>query len=227
MAVPFSPSWEGDVKLRLATPHDIPAITALIDQSVRELQKSYYTPTQIDLALKEVYGVDSQLIADSTYFVVTKSYPTHDTYHDEKIEGIDEVEGFRGIKDLGRQTEDILACGGWSFRSTLYGGDQFSGREPASCLDPLADAARIRAFFVRPYFAKKGLTSMIYQKCEEEAWSMGWKRLEVGATLSGVAFYQRMGFKGDERRNAVMKGGEVCKYSFCNSPMWLFCVCVS
>lgn len=85
--------------LRLASASDIPAITALIDASVRGLQARDYTPEQIDLALKHVYGADSQLIADGTYFVV------------ETTEG------------------DLAGCGGWSRRRTLYGGDAYAHRE--------------------------------------------------------------------------------------------------
>jgi len=185
MSAAVPPSRLRDVNIRLATPNDIPKITTLIDRSVRNLQKSYYTPDQIELALEHVYGVDSQLISDSTYFVITRSFPA------------------------GEEDDEILASGGWSFRSTLYGGDQFSARAPPSLLNPLTDAARIRAFFVDPNLAKSGLGSMIYEKCEEEAKSKGWKRFEVGATLSGVAFYKKMGFEGDTRADAVMRGSEV------------------
>jgi len=209
MSAAFPPSRLRDVKIRLATPNDISKITTLIDRSVRNLQKSYYTPDQIELALEHVYGVDSQLISDSTYFVITRSFPTGGEEH---VDGGDEIEGGRRVGHLGEQDDEILACGGWSFRSTLYGGDQFSGRAPPSLLNPLTDAARIRAFFVDPNLAKSGLGSMIYGRCEEDAKSKGWKRFEVGATLSGVAFYEKMGFKGDQRADAVMGSGEICKY---------------
>jgi hypothetical protein len=114
-----------NVKIRQATPEDIPRLREIIEASVRGLQAADYSPAQIDGALASVYGVDSQLIADGTYFAV---------------EAIPE--------------KTIVACGGWSRRKTLYGGDQYAGRED-SLLDPACDAAKIRAFFVHPDWARR------------------------------------------------------------------------
>ncbi len=58
-----------DIHIRKAVTADIPNLRALIDASVRGLQVEDYTPEQIEGALKSVFGVDSQLIADGTYFV--------------------------------------------------------------------------------------------------------------------------------------------------------------
>ena len=55
--------------IRLATPEDVPILRELINASVRELQAGDYTAAQIDGALRTVFGVDSQLIADGTYLV--------------------------------------------------------------------------------------------------------------------------------------------------------------
>src|SRR5579863_832686 len=109
------------IRIRQAVPADIPALRELIDSSVRGLQARDYTPAQIERALEAVYGVDSQLIADGTYFVAEASSPE---------------EG----------NPVIAGCGGWSKRKTLYGGDHFAGRQDA-LLDPRSDAAKIRAFF--------------------------------------------------------------------------------
>src|SRR5947199_6022013 len=113
---------QANIHLRLAVPEDVPVLRELIVASVRGLQAEDYTPAQIEGALKTVYGVDSQLIADGTYFAV---------------------------ENLATGAREIVACGGWSKRRTLYGGDQYSGRED-SLLDPSRDAAKIRAFFVHP-----------------------------------------------------------------------------
>jgi GNAT superfamily N-acetyltransferase len=59
-----------NLTLRQAVLADIPALRVLIDVSVRGLQTADYTPAEIEGALQSVYGVDSQLIADGTYFVV-------------------------------------------------------------------------------------------------------------------------------------------------------------
>src|SRR5579871_4622622 len=114
--------------LRPAVPGDIPALSALIERSVRGLQKSDYSADQIEAALETVFGVDSQLIADKTYFVVTP--PNH--------------------------PERIVGCGGWSRRRTLFGGDRWAQRED-SLLDPRRDAAKIRAFFVDPDWSRRGI----------------------------------------------------------------------
>src|SRR5690349_11099981 len=115
-----------NLRLRKAVAVDIPRLNEVIEASVRGLQTEDYSPAQIEGALESVYGVDSQLIADGTYFVA-------------------EMTGGK-----------IVACGGWSKRKTLYGGDQYAGRED-SLLDPRRDAAKIRAFFVHPQWARQGI----------------------------------------------------------------------
>jgi GNAT superfamily N-acetyltransferase len=155
------------LKLRLATTTDISTLQDLITLSVRGLQSNDYTPAQLDAALDTVYGVDSQLIADGTYFVV----------------------------EAARQNAAplIVGCGGWSMRKTLFGGDIWSGRED-SLLDPAISAAKIRAFFIRPEWARRGIGGIILDACEAAAKSAGFTRLEMGATLTGVPFYQAKGY---------------------------------
>lgn len=157
-----------EVRIRPARSDDIPALQSLIDASVRGLQAGDYTPHQIDRALATVYGVDTQLIADGTYFVVE-------------------------ARHAGDTPWMVAACGGWSKRKTLYGGDQFAGRED-SLLNPRVDAAKIRAFFVHPDWARRGIGSLILEACENAARSAGFTRLEMGATLTGVPFYHAKGY---------------------------------
>src|SRR6266705_4307610 len=103
-AIPFS--------LRLATSADIPALHTLIESSVRGLQKNDYTLEQIDGALGTVLGLDTQLVADKTYFVAEAKAACART---------------------------IVGCGGWSNRKTLFGSDHAPVREP-EFLDPATDA---------------------------------------------------------------------------------------
>ena len=166
-------------RLRKALMADIPRMQEVIEASVRGLQAADYTPAQIEGALKSVYGVDTQLIADGTYFAVES-----------------EREG------------QIVACGGWSKRKTLYGGDQYIGRED-SLLDPIHEAAKIRAFFVHPDWARKGIGSIILEACEQAALAAGFTRLEMGATLSGVPFYRAKGYIELESQNVQLGNGEV------------------
>ncbi len=153
--------------IRLAQESDVTALNRLIDASVRGLQASDYSPEQIDAALRKVFGVDSQLVADGTYFVV------------ETAPG------------------EIAGCGGWSKRKTLYGGDVWAGRED-SLLDPANDAAKIRAFFVHPNFARRGVGTLILDACEKAAIAAGFRSFEMGATLTGVPLYRARGYTSIE-----------------------------
>jgi GNAT superfamily N-acetyltransferase len=170
-----------NIHIRKATPADVLRLREVIEASVRGLQAEDYSPAQIEGALQSVYGVDSQLIADGTYLVaeVTES-----------------------------QKPEIVACGGWSKRKTLYGGDQYAARED-SLLDPRHDAAKIRAFFVHPTWARRGIGSMILEACENAAREAGFTRLEMGATSSGVAFYKAKGYAALENLQAPLGNGEV------------------
>jgi GNAT superfamily N-acetyltransferase len=122
--------------------------------------------------------VDSQLVADGTYFVV---------------EALPERE--------------IAGCGGWSKRRTLFGGDQWHGREDL-LLDPSTEAAKVRAFFVHPRWARRGVGSMILEACEKAAKSAGYTRLEMGATLTGVPLYKARGYVEIDRVSVPLSNGE-------------------
>jgi GNAT superfamily N-acetyltransferase len=170
-----------NMQIRKATVEDIPRLRGTIEASVRGLQSKDYSPAQIEGALNSVYGVDSQLIADGTYFAAEVSQSEN--------------------KDV------IIACGGWSKRKTLYGGDQYAARED-SLLDPAQDAAKIRAFFVHPDWARRGIGSLILDACEKAAAESGFSRLEMGATLSGVAFYEARGYRAIENQQVPLNNGE-------------------
>lgn len=171
------------IRIRKAVPEDIPVLRKLIDASVRGLQSRDYTPGQIEAALKTVYGVDSQLIADGSYFVA-------------EAEDTEEPSGWA-----------IVACGGWSQRKTLFGGDHWNLRQD-DVLDPQRDAAKIRAFFVHPSWARRGIGSMILEASERAAQQAGFKRLEMGATLSGVPFYLAKGYYALENLEVALGNGE-------------------
>jgi GNAT superfamily N-acetyltransferase len=165
------------VTTRLATLKNIPQLNELIALSVRGLSTEYYTPNQIESAIKYIFGVDTQLIIDGTYYIA--------------------------------ETDDIIVgCGGWSKRNTLYGGDQHKEIEDP-LLNPEHDAARIRAFFVHPDYARQGIGRQIINVCEEAAVSAGFSSFELGATLPGVPLYTVMGYMEVERIDARLPDGEV------------------
>jgi GNAT superfamily N-acetyltransferase len=100
----------------------------------------------------------------------------------------------------------LVACGGWSKRRTLFGSDARSGRDAAE-LDPATDAAKIRAFFVDPAYARRGLGSAILERCEVEAKACGFRSFEMMATLPGARLYSRYGYSGTERISYEMQPG--------------------
>ena len=93
--------------------------------------------------------------------------------------------------------ESLAACGGWSRRKTLFGSDAIAAREPA-LLDPVTDSARIRAFFVHPNFARRGLGTQLLKHCEEAARREGFRTAELVATLPGEKLYSRYGYRSVE-----------------------------
>ena len=176
--------------LRLATEEDIPALHALIEASVRVLQAGDYTPAQIEGALGTVLGLDTQLIRDQTYFVA-EATDTRDSL-------------FQNAKER----SSIAGCGGWSKRKTLFGADSGPGREPV-LLDPSTDAAKVRAIFVHPDYARRGLGSLILARVEAEAAAAGFTRYEMGSTLTGVPLYRLKGYIEVERTDVPLHNGDV------------------
>jgi GNAT superfamily N-acetyltransferase len=87
-----------------------------------------------------------------------------------------------------------VGCGGWSRRRTLFGGDADPNRD-AGILDPARDAARIRAFFVDPAEARRGIGRALLERCEAEAWAAGFRAFELMATLPGVRLYEALGYR--------------------------------
>jgi GNAT superfamily N-acetyltransferase len=168
------------LSLRLATEADVPALHELIETSVRGLQIHDYTPEQINGALGTVLGLDTQLVADGTYFVAEAKAAC---------------------------ARVIAGCGGWSHRKTLFGSDRAAVREN-DFLDPATDAAKIRAFFVHPFFARRGIGTKILEACEGAARAAGFTRFEMGATLTGVPLYLARGYQEVERIEVPLQNGE-------------------
>jgi GNAT superfamily N-acetyltransferase len=191
-------SPEPSFELRLASTEDIPALHELIGLSVRVLQRHDYSPEQLEAALGTVYGVDTQLIADQTYYVVEIAAAAD--------RGDPELVERRGHKGQRYSRKTVVACGGWSMRKTLFGSDHGPNRS-SEMLDPGRDAAKIRAFFVHPNWARRGLGRLILNRCEEAARARGFRRLEMGATLTGVPMYAACGYGKDETIEVPLANG--------------------
>jgi N-acetylglutamate synthase-like GNAT family acetyltransferase len=166
--------------LRKATLADVAQIQALIARSARGLSTDDYRPAQVEGALRGAFGVDTQLLADETYFVVEED---------------------------GR----LVGCGGWSFRSTLFGSDARAGRD-SSTLDPRTQAAKIRAFFVDPACARRGIGTLLLEHCEQEARARGFARVELMATLPGVKLYAARGYVGADMVHFDVGSGESIEF---------------
>jgi GNAT superfamily N-acetyltransferase len=149
---------------RVARAQDLPGLEAVMDAAIAELQKGFLSPEQI-AASRTIMGLDRQLVADGTYFIVEAPDPA------------------------GR----IAGCGGWSRRATLYGGDHTPGRDP-ELLNPATDAARVRAMYTHPDFARRGVGRLILRLCEDAARAEGFSRLELMGTMSGRPLYESYGF---------------------------------
>ena len=147
--------------IRKATIEDREAIQKLIAASARILSRQHYSDAQIEAAIAMVFGVDTNLIEDGTYFVAEES-------------------------------GTFVGCGGWSRRKNLFGGDQYSERDGAY-IDS-ESPAKIRAFFIHPDHARKGIARAILARCEDEARAHGFRALELMATLPGIEFYKSCGF---------------------------------
>jgi GNAT superfamily N-acetyltransferase len=174
--------------IRSAKASDVPLLRELIEASVLGLQAGDYSAAQLETALRRVYGVDTQLISDGTYFAA------------------EEMESSGGVA--------LVGCGGWSRRKTLYGGDHWKklgkklgGECEDPLLDPARDAAKIRAFFVHPAWARRGIGGMILKACEAAAFAAGFRRLEMGATLTGVPFYRAKGYVELEEEDVPLGDG--------------------
>ena len=148
--------------IRKATLEERDAMQQLIAESARHLSRAHYDDQQIETAIATVFGVDTSLIEDGTYFVV-------------------EIDG------------DLAGCGGWSRRKTLFGGDQYASRDTAY-IDPASEPAKIRAFFIHPDHARKGIARALLNECETEARAHGFRALELMSTLPGIEFYKSCGF---------------------------------
>jgi len=105
----------------------------------------------------------------------------------------------------------IVGCGGWSYRATLFGGDARGDRDPSS-LDPRTHAAKIRAFFVDPSQARRGIGTLLLERCEQEAKEHGFSQVELMATLPGVKLYAARGYVGTEQVRFDVGSGESIEF---------------
>jgi GNAT superfamily N-acetyltransferase len=165
----------GEVTIRRAVEEDVTVLRALIEASVRGLGSQAYTTGEVEGAVGQALGLDTQLIEDGTYFIA------------ETAEG------------------RSVGCGGWSYRQKLCGGD---GVETGCGAGEGEGGAKIRAIYVHPEWARRGLGSEILARCEEAAMTAGFRRLEMGSTLTGVPLYTLRGYLKTGRMRIALPNGE-------------------
>lgn len=162
--------------MRVATLADVPVLFELIARSIHALGAADYKPAQIEAALQGAFGVDTALIHDGTLFVAET------------------------------RSREIVACGGWGRRRTLFGSDARAERDE-SWLDPNSDAAKIRAFFVDPAHARHGIGRAILARSEAEAIRAGFASFELMATLAGQRLYEKYGYVPGPAIDHPLPGG--------------------
>lgn len=170
----------GEFSIRRAVMDDVEALDALIEASVRGLQAGDYSPGEIEGALGHALGLDRQLIEDGTYFVA------------EAADGT------------------MVGCGGWSWRQKLCGSDHLPGESLGcgSAVETDGQYAKIRAIYVHPAWARRGLGSLMLKHVECEAEAAGFRLLEMGSTLTGVPLYSLRGYIETERMGIALPNGE-------------------
>ena len=171
------------VSVRLARESDLPALRVLIEASVRQLSVGYLNAKQIESELRFVISMDTQLIADGTYFVAVAP------------------------------DGSLAGAGGWSRRRALHGGDEYKAAsaatygDPDALLDPATDPARIRAMFTHPAWARRGIGRRIYAAAEAAAAAAGFGGFILTATMPGLPLYEALGFHVVRRYMDILPDG--------------------
>jgi len=167
------------IEIRLAEERDIPVLDKFIPRSVYGLQAAFYSHAQMEGAL--LGGI----------FAVDSQLIRDGTYF------------------VAEDENKIVGCGGWSRRKALYGGDKAKKGPEGALLDPREDAARIRAFFIDPDYARRGIGSEITRRCESALLAAGFSRAFIVATLPGEKLYERCGYSAIKRSEIVLPNHEL------------------
>lgn len=111
-----------------------------------------------------------------------------------------------GTYFVAEDDDRIVGCGGWGRRARVFGASGDESAPPPE-LDPATEPARIRAFFIHPDYARRGLGGRILARCEDEARAHGFGTATLMATLGGLEFYRRAGYADEEPVCYDMGGG--------------------
>ncbi len=101
----------------------------------------------------------------------------------------------------------VIAGGGWSRRRAVCGGDHARSDEDDASLDPTQEPGRVRAFFVHPEHARRGIGRALLLECENAMRAAGFFDAVLVATLAGEPLYASNGYVVLERETVPLGGG--------------------
>lgn len=183
-----------DFTIRPATPADVPALEELIPLSTRELMAGYYTPEQMAAALS-----GGERTTEGGTLPARRTAP---------VFGVDRHLIDDGTYFVADAAGRVVGCGGWSRRKAVFGGDR--GREGEDAyIDPATEPARVRAFFVHPDWARRGIGRALLSECEAAIRAAGFRDIVMVATLAGVPLYEATGYTVQERYEVPLAEGLV------------------
>lgn len=161
----------------------------------------------IELATLEDIPALQSLITESVMTLQTEYTREQRAAALGAVFGVDRQLILDGTYFAARWDGALAGCGGWSQRRTPFGGDHSPARDDA-LLDPSREAARIRAFFIHPAWARRGIGSRLLEACEAAAAAAGFARVELTSTLSGVPLYTVRGFTPLEEFGVPLSNGD-------------------
>lgn len=172
-----------NLTIRLARREDISELVELINNSINSLLSLYLNNKQVEESHK-IMGLDELLLEDETYYLIEI---------EQEIEGEEGEEGKE--REEGKKNYQIIGCGGWSKRQTLYGNKNTNTtNRNDTFLNPLIDSAKIRGMYTHPLFTRKGIGKLLLKKSEEEIIKNGFKKAELMSTVSGRLLYLNCGY---------------------------------
>jgi ribosomal protein S18 acetylase RimI-like enzyme len=195
--------------IRKAVPADVPEIERVMRASMADLGTRFYDAAQVASAVRYIAVVDRQLIDDGTYFVIEEQSAEGRAQSAEVPFPPTGPGPFPLPSALCALPSRIIACGGWSGRTKLFSGPRSQDEAGASDgrLDPAVHPARIRAMFVDPAHARRGLGRQILEASEADAARTGFRTFELMATLPGVPLYCACGYEEIERVTIELPDG--------------------
>lgn len=124
--------------------------------------------------------------------------------HAETLEPYLVADGTYFVADAG---DGLAGCGGWSLRSPAYAAVTGTTVDTGAARLP-----RLRAMYVHPGFARRGIGSLLVAGIERAILAAGYREAAVDATLPGVALYARCGYRATGEMQAELPDGETLRF---------------